>query len=84
MCGRYGRRGDKQKIAGALHVKANLEQADFGDDSDAAPGSFQPVVMVNRDGERALTLMRWGFKPPERLLFNTRSDRVLRWAAIFA
>jgi putative SOS response-associated peptidase YedK len=74
MCGRYGRRGDKQKIAEAFHVTANLERADFDDDLDAAPGSIQPVVMVNRDGERDLSLMRWGFKLPQRLLFNTRSD----------
>jgi putative SOS response-associated peptidase YedK len=29
---------------------------------------------MNGDGERALSLMRWGFKLPQRLLFNTRSD----------
>jgi putative SOS response-associated peptidase YedK len=73
MCGRYGRRGDKQKIAEAFHVKANLEHAEFEEDDDAAPGSIQPVV-IKRDNERDLTLMRWGFKLPQRLLFNTRSD----------
>jgi len=74
MCGRYGRRGDKQKIAEAFHVNANLEHTDFEEENDAAPGSIQPVVVVKRDGERDLTLMRWGFKMPQRLLFNTRSD----------
>jgi hypothetical protein len=33
MCGRYGRRGDKQKIAETFHVKA--ETADFAEDEDA-------------------------------------------------
>jgi putative SOS response-associated peptidase YedK len=74
MCGRYGRRGDKQKIAEAFHVKADLEAVDFSQDNDAAPGSLQPVVMTNKDGERDLALMRWGFKTPKQLLFNTRSD----------
>jgi putative SOS response-associated peptidase YedK len=74
MCGRYGRRGDKQKIAEAFHVKADVEGVDFAQDDDAAPGSIQPVVMMNKDGERDLALMRWGFKTPKQLLFNTRSD----------
>ncbi len=74
MCGRYGRRGDKQKIAEAFHVNADVEHADFDEDDDAAPGSIQPVVMLNRDGARDLALMRWGFKMPKSLLFNTRSD----------
>jgi putative SOS response-associated peptidase YedK len=47
---------------------------DFAQDNDAAPGSIQPVVMMNKDGERDLALMRWGFKMPKQLLFNTRSD----------
>ncbi len=74
MCGRYGRRGDKQKIAEAFHVKADLEHTGFEEDNDAAPGSVQPVVLINRNGERDLSLMRWGFKMPKALLFNTRSD----------
>jgi putative SOS response-associated peptidase YedK len=74
MCGRYGRRGDKQKIAETFHVRATLEHTEFEENYDVAPGSVQPVVIVNRDGERDLTLMRWGFRLPERLLFNTRSD----------
>jgi putative SOS response-associated peptidase YedK len=72
MCGRYGRRGDKQKIAEAFHLKVETE--DFAEDEDARPGSIQPVVMVNKDGERDFANMRWGFKLPDRLLFNTRSD----------
>jgi putative SOS response-associated peptidase YedK len=44
MCGRYGRRGDKQKIAKAFKVKGGLEEADFEEEDDCAPGSIQPVV----------------------------------------
>jgi putative SOS response-associated peptidase YedK len=31
------------------------------------PDQMAPVVHVNRDGERELTTMRWGFPPPPRL-----------------
>jgi putative SOS response-associated peptidase YedK len=75
MCGRYGRRGDKQKIAEAFQVRTSLEDVDFEETFDAAPGSVQPVVMSN-EGERTLGLMRWGFKLPDRLLFNVRSEGV--------
>jgi putative SOS response-associated peptidase YedK len=73
MCGRYGRRGDKQKVAQAFQVKGGLDQTDFEEDNDAAPGSIQPVVKMGDDG-RTLENMRWGFKMPRQLLFNTRSD----------
>jgi hypothetical protein len=39
MCGRYERRGDKQKIAEAFHTKGGLDDFDFGEDLDCAPGS---------------------------------------------
>ena len=74
MCGRYKRKGDKQRIADAFHVNGSLEETDFGEDEDCAPGSIQPVVRVSAHGERDLTLMRWGFKLPDRFLFNVRSE----------
>ena len=76
MCGRYGRRGDKQKIAEAFHVNGSLEEVDFEEAFDAAPGSIQPVVRANEAGERDLTLMRWGFKLTNHLLFNVRSEAI--------
>jgi len=75
MCGRYGRRGDKQKIAEAFSVNGGLDEVDFEQTFDAAPGSIQPVVLA-QNGERSLSLMRWGFKLPDRLLFNVRSEGV--------
>jgi putative SOS response-associated peptidase YedK len=74
MCGRYGRRGDKQKIAEAFHVTAGLEEVDFDETTDAAPGSLQPVITGKDGDERELAIMRWGFKLPDRLLFNVRSE----------
>ncbi|WP_263368693.1 SOS response-associated peptidase [Edaphobacter bradus] len=87
MCGRYGRRGDKQRIAEAFNVKGGLDEVDFAEDNDCAPGSIQPVVRMNDDGERGLTVMRWGFKLPDRFLFNTRSEDVTKtsfWKEKFA
>jgi putative SOS response-associated peptidase YedK len=85
MCGRYGRRGDKQKIAEAFHVHAGLDE--MYESEDCAPGSVQPVVRVNEEGEREFAAMRWGFKLPDRLLFNTRAEGVEAanfWKKMFA
>ena len=78
MCGRYGRRSDKQKIAEAFPVKANLDEIDFMPNDDITPGTMQPVVFSNDEGERDLELMYWGFTFPKRLTFNTRSDSILK------
>jgi putative SOS response-associated peptidase YedK len=72
MCGRYRRKSDKQRIADAFEVTAGLEELDLGPDDDIAPGSIQPVVSINQEGERQLGLMRWGFKLHDRFLFNAR------------
>ena len=66
MCGRYGRRADKQRITEWMQT----HHTDVFDDSylapsyNVAPQSFQPVVRINRDtGDRELAIMRWGFVP---------------------
>ena len=74
MCGRYRRKSDKQRIADAFEVTVGLEELDLGPDDDIAPGSVQPVVSINQVGECQFELMRWGFKLPDRLLFNARSE----------
>jgi putative SOS response-associated peptidase YedK len=76
MCGRYRRKSDKQRIADAFQVTAGLDELDLCPDDDIAAGSIQPVVSINQDGERQLELMRWGFKLPDRLLFNARSEGI--------
>jgi putative SOS response-associated peptidase YedK len=67
MCGRYGRRADKQRIAEWMQTH---NTGVFDDESlyapsfNVAPQSFQPVVRLSRDtGERELTVMRWGLVP---------------------
>ena len=74
MCGRY-EAGQKQKIAEAFHVSVTLDDVYFGQGVECAPGSVQPVIFM-KNGERQIGEMRWGFKLPDRLLFNARSDGV--------
>lgn len=76
MCGRYRRKSDKKRIADAFEVSSGLEELDLAPEDDIAPGSIQPVVSVNQEGERQIELMRWGFKLPDRLLFNARSEGI--------
>jgi putative SOS response-associated peptidase YedK len=78
MCGRYGRRSDKQKIAEAFHVKAGLAGVDFMPNDDVSPGTMQPVVFSNDEGERDIELMYWGFNFPKRFTVNTRSDTIMK------
>ncbi len=66
MCGRYGRRADKQRIAEWMQT----HKTDVFDDSylepsfNVAPQSFQPVVRLEPEtGDRELTVMRWGLVP---------------------
>jgi putative SOS response-associated peptidase YedK len=74
MCGRY-EAGQKQKIAEAFQVSVMLEDFYFGEGLECAPGSIQPVIYM-KNGERQIGEMRWGFKLPDRLLFNARSDSI--------
>jgi putative SOS response-associated peptidase YedK len=71
MCGRY-EAGQKQKIAEAFHVPVTLDDLYFGEGVECAPGSVQPVIYM-QGGERQVGEMRWGFKLPDRLLYNARS-----------
>ncbi|UWZ85006.1 SOS response-associated peptidase [Occallatibacter riparius] len=78
MCGRYRRRSDKQRIAETFHVGMDLGELSLEPEDDIAPGSVQPVVLVDDMGEREIALMRWGFKLPDRHLFNARSEGIER------
>lgn len=76
MCGRYRRRSDKQRIAEAFDVGMGLDELYLEPQDDIAPGSVQPVVLEHADGTRQIEMMRWGFKLPDRFLFNARSEGV--------
>jgi len=64
MCGRYGRRADKQRIAAAIQAGYTNVFEEMPPSFNVAPQTFQPVVRLSRDsGERELALMRWGLIP---------------------
>lgn len=65
MCGRYGRRADKQRIAQWMqsHNTSVFDDSCLAPSYNVAPQSFQPVVRMNEDGARELQLMRWGLVP---------------------
>jgi putative SOS response-associated peptidase YedK len=69
MCGRYGRRGDKQRIAEWMQAHDTNVFEEFDDSYlapsyNVAPQSFQPVVRLSPEtGKRELTVMRWGLVP---------------------
>ena len=66
MCGRYGRRADKQRIAEwfQTHNTDVFNEAYFAPSYNVAPQSLQPIVRLDSEtGERELTIMRWGLVP---------------------
>jgi putative SOS response-associated peptidase YedK len=65
MCGRYGRRADKQYIAEHYKLRDWGEDgAPIGSNCNITPDSFQPVVRLNHEtGERELSTMKWGPVP---------------------
>jgi len=78
MCGRYGRRADKQRIAEWMqtHNTSVFDDSYFEPSYNIAPQSFQPVVRPDPEtGERELTVMRWGLIPfwakDSKMAFNT-------------
>jgi putative SOS response-associated peptidase YedK len=66
MCGRYGRRADKQRIAEWFHTPNTgvFDEATFAPNYNITPDSFQPVIRISHEtGDRELTQMKWGLVP---------------------
>ena len=66
MCGRYGRRGDKQRIAEWMqaHDTNVFDDSCFAPSFNVAPQTMQPIVRLDIEtGQRELTVMRWGLVP---------------------
>ncbi len=73
MCGRYGRRADKQRIAEWFHTHNTdvfndeyyeIHSTRLAPSYNISPDSIQPVVRLDRDtGERVLAFMKWGLVP---------------------
>src|ERR1700710_2468837 len=89
MCGRYGRRSDKQKIAEYFRAGPNPAELPMPDaDYNVAPTTHQPIIRQSRGtGERELILARWGLVRfiPKNLkeikglsTINARSETITR------
>ncbi len=65
MCGRYVRKGDKQKLAEHFRAQPNPTELPLPDaDYNVAPTTHQPIIRQSREtGERELILARWGLVP---------------------
>ncbi len=65
MCGRYVRRGDKQKLAEHFRAQPNPLELPMPDaDYNVAPTTHQPIIRQSREtGDRELILARWGLVP---------------------
>jgi len=65
MCGRYGRRADKQRIAEWMqaHNTSVFDETYLAPSYNVAPTDFQPIIRLDRDGQRELAIMRWGLVP---------------------
>src|SRR3984885_2743133 len=69
MCGRYGRRGDKQSIAEHYAIRRHEFDPEehpyaFAHNYNITPDSFQPVVRLSHEtGEREFAQMKWGLVP---------------------
>ena len=73
MCGRYGRRADKQRIAEWFHTHNTdvfndeyyeINSTRLAPSYDISPDSIRPVARLDRDsGQRVLALMKWGLLP---------------------
>jgi putative SOS response-associated peptidase YedK len=65
MCGRYVRRGDKQKIAEYFHANPRPAELPMPDeDFNVAPTTYQPIIRQSRElGDREMVLARWGLVP---------------------
>ena len=65
MCGRYVRKGSKQKIAEYFRANPNPAELPMPDaDYNIAPTTYQPIIRQSREtGEREMMLARWGLVP---------------------
>jgi putative SOS response-associated peptidase YedK len=66
MCGRYGRRADKQRIAEWMqaHDTNVFDESYYAPSFNVAPQSLQPVVRLDSEtGQRELAILRWGLIP---------------------
>lgn len=63
MCGRYTLHHSKREIEKRFNVPESLSFEDISERYNIAPSQLVPVVIPQRDGDRALLNMKWGLVP---------------------
>jgi putative SOS response-associated peptidase YedK len=65
MCGRYGGRADKQRIAEMMQAgDTNVFDSILAPSYNVAPQMMLTVIRLDSDtGQRELAIMRWGLVP---------------------
>src|SRR5262245_38666064 len=63
MCGRYTLRISSKEMAAVFEVVRGLEGFSYPPRYNIAPTQMAPVVRLDADGQRELTLLRWGLIP---------------------
>ena len=56
--------------------ESSLVGGEVGLRNPSRPQSMQPIIYTNEADQREVDMMRWGFKLPDRLLFNARSEGI--------
>ena len=83
MCGRYTRSAAIEVLAEYYGVEPfdEFDDVRLSPTLDARPGSMQPVVCLDANGHRSITLMRWGFnltiQGKKKIVFNTKAETVM-------
>jgi putative SOS response-associated peptidase YedK len=81
MCGRYDNLIPKNAYQ-RLFAPKRLPESNFPPRFNVAPTDQIPIVRVAKDGERELTMVRWGLIPwfakgkPKQLMINARAETV--------
>ncbi len=79
MCGRYGLKSDKQDIATASYAKKVNPKVILAPNYNLSPSEFLPVIRLDEEGDRELTLLRWGLVPfyskDDKAAFKTTNAR---------
>jgi putative SOS response-associated peptidase YedK len=79
MCGRYGLKSDKQDIATAFYTKKVNPKVILAPNYNVPPSTFLPVIRLDEEGDRELTLLRWGLVPfyskDDKAAFKTTNAR---------
>lgn len=82
MCNLYSMRRSRDEVVGLFKISqiGNDVQLDL---PAIYPDTMAPIVKLNKEGDRNLTMMRWGFPPPAnagaRPITNVRNTKSSYW-----